>query len=155
MRPLSIAALLLAAFAACAAAPPSEAANWANLNSLAPGSKIRVSLADGRSVRGFLQQVTPDTLSINAAQGQEALARQDVKRVQVKGRSHRGRNTLIGLAIGAAGGLAAGAAFDSRDPGDWFPNLGKVALTPLGAIIGTVVGVAMPTGRWRQVYRAA
>jgi hypothetical protein len=41
-----------------------------------------------------------------------------------------------------------------RGHGDWFPYFGKVVLTPLGAIIGTVVGVALPTGGWREVYRA-
>jgi hypothetical protein len=128
-------------------------AQWANLNHLDNGSEIRVVLAGGKTVHGFLQSVSPDSLAINAATSQEALSRQDIKVVSQKRPGHRGRNTLIGLAIGTAGGLATGAAIDHGDHG-WFPNLGKAVFTPIGAIVGTVVGVAIPTGGWRVVYRA-
>jgi hypothetical protein len=150
--------LLLAATAAgftvsATAQPAKPIAQWANLNPLENGSEIRVVLAGGRTVRGFLQSVGPDSLTINAATSQEALSRHDIKLVSLKRPGHRGRNTLIGLAIGAAGGLATGAAIDhGRDA--WFPNFGKAVFTPIGAIIGTVVGVAIPTGGWRVVYRA-
>ena len=37
----------------------------------------------------------------------------------------------------------------------WFGNnLGKEVITPLGALIGTIVGVSWPTGRWHEIYRA-
>jgi hypothetical protein len=150
--------LLLAATAAgftvsATAQPAKPIAQWANLNPLENGSEIRVVMAGGRTVRGFLQSVGPDSLAINAATSQQALSRQDIKQVSLKRPGHRGRNTLIGLAIGAAGGLATGAAIDHGDHG-WFPNFGKAVFTPIGAIIGTVVGVAIPTGGWRVVYRA-
>jgi hypothetical protein len=128
-------------------------AQWANLNRLEKGSEIRVVLAGGKTVRGFLQSVSPESLAINATTSQEALSRPDIKLVSLKRQGHRGRNTLIGLAIGAAGGLGTGAAIDHGDHG-WFPNFGKAVFTPIGAIIGTVVGVAIPTGGWRVVYRA-
>jgi hypothetical protein len=35
-----------------------------------------------------------------------------------------------------------------------FPDLGKAVFSSLGAIVGTVIGVALPTGGWRDVYRA-
>ncbi|HEY2015562.1 MAG TPA: hypothetical protein VGH38_18790 [Bryobacteraceae bacterium] len=93
-------------------------------------------------------------LAINATTSQEMLVRQNVKRVQLKRPGHRGRNTLIGLGLGAAGGLVAGAGIDHSAKDSWFPNAGKVVLTPIGMIIGTVVGVALPTGGWHDVYRA-
>jgi hypothetical protein len=37
---------------------------------------------------------------------------------------------------------------------NFFPNGGKAVLTPLGAIIGAVVGVAIPSGGWHDIYRA-
>jgi hypothetical protein len=129
-------------------------AQWANLNGLESGSEIRVVLNGGKTITGFLQSVSPDSMAINAATSQEALSRQDVKLVSLKRAGHRGRNTVIGLLIGVGAGLASGAAIDHNNHG-WFPNLGKDVFTPLGAIIGTVVGVAIPTGGWRVVYRAA
>ncbi|MGC4050117.1 MAG: hypothetical protein QM757_12095 [Paludibaculum sp.] len=128
---------------------------WTNLNSLASGAEVRVTLAGGKEVRGFIQRVTADSLSLNTADSQETLARPQVRRVSAKRPGHRGRNTLIGLGIGAGAGLATGAGIDSqRNSGDWFPNVGKAVFAPLGAIIGTVVGAAWPTGGWKDIYRA-
>ena len=147
-------ATMAAALAAGAAAQPAKPIEqWANLNRLESGSEIRVVLAGGKTLRGFLQSVSPDSLAINATTSQEALSRQEIKVVSLKRPGHRGRNTLIGLAIGAGGGLATGAVIDHGDHG-WFANFGKAVFTPIGAIIGTVVGVAIPTGGWRVVYRA-
>lgn len=144
-------AIIAAGLALTAAA---RSADWANLNQLTPGAEIRVSLVSGKTVRGFFQSATAESVVLNAATSQETFSRQEVKRVQLKRQGHRGRNTLIGLGVGAAGGLAIGTAADHGTGGDVFNNLGKIALTPLGAIIGTVVGVALPTGGWREIYRA-
>jgi hypothetical protein len=151
--------LLLVTMAAVSAVsataqPVKPIAQWTNLNQLKMGSEIRVGLTGGKTVTGFLQSVSPDSLAINAATSQESLARQDIKLVSLKRPGHRGRNTLIGLSIGAAGGLATGAAIDRATPSrGWFNNFGLAVFTPIGAIIGTVVGVAIPTGGWRVVYR--
>jgi hypothetical protein len=150
-------ALLAATFAAPVAAQQAKpTADWANLNQLVPGSEIRITLAAGKTLRGFVQRVTPESLSINATTSQETIPRQDIRRVALKKLGHRGRNTLIGLAVGAGAGLAVGAGLDSQASHDAFnflPNAGKAVLTPLGALIGTVIGVALPTGGWRDVYR--
>jgi len=148
LRISAIAALGVASVTAQAAEP-----DWTNVVGLSRGSEVRVVLAGGRTVRGFLQSATQDALEMNAPTSQETLPRAGVKRVQLKRPGHRGRNTLIGLGGGAAGGLAIGAAADARLNGDWFQNLAKATLTPLGAIIGTVIGVAIPTGGWHDVYR--
>ena len=148
---------LVAALAATAAAQPAKPiANWANLNQLVTGAEIRVTVADGKTLRGFMQRVTPESLAINATTSQETLSRQDIRRVDLKRPGHRRRNTLIGLAIGTGTGLAVGAGLDSqsRGPYDLFSNSGKVFLWPVGALVGTVIGVALPTGGWREVYRA-
>ncbi|MBN9663404.1 MAG: hypothetical protein J0H49_34710 [Acidobacteria bacterium] len=129
--------------------------NWANVMALAAGSEVRVRVAGGRDLRGFVQRVTPDSLLLNATTSQETLARADVRRLSLKKPGHRGRNTLIGLGIGAGAGLAAGAGIDAQsNASDWFPYAGKAVFGPLGAILGTVIGVAWPTGGWRDIYRA-
>ena len=155
MMQVRIVWLLFAALAGTALAQkPASPERWAKLSQLAPGAEVRVFLSGDRSLRGFLQKVTPDSLAINATTSQETLARADIKKVQLKRKGHRGRNTLIGLGIGAGGGLAVGAGLDHSNAGGWFPNLGKAIFAPVGAIIGTVVGVAIPTGGWREIYRA-
>ena len=148
--------LLAAILAPTAAAQQAKPiANWANLNQLVKGAEIRVTLVTGTTHRGFLQSVTPESLTINATTSQPTLSRQDIRRVALKRPGHRGRNTLIGLAIGTGAGLAVGAGVDAQaGPGNWFPNAGKAVFSPLGALIGTVIGVALPTGGWRDVYRA-
>src|ERR1017187_9543796 len=58
---------LVAALAATPAAqPPNPIANWANQNPVGPGGEVRVTLADGKPLRGFIQRVTPESLAINA-----------------------------------------------------------------------------------------
>jgi len=147
--------LLIRVLLTATALVTTAAADWDSLNQLAQGSEILVTLATGRTLRGFLQRVTPESLEINATASQEKLSRQDVRRVALKRPGHRGRNTLIGLAIGTGAGLGIGAGVDaSRRPDDWFPNAGKAVFTAMGAVVGTVIGVAVPTGGWRDVYRA-
>jgi hypothetical protein len=83
----------------------------------------------------------------------ETLGRAAIAKVSTKGRSHRGRNALIGLGIGAGAGLVTGAV---SHPGCTFvgKNAGKEVLTPVGAIIGVTVGVLLPMGRWHDIYHA-
>ncbi len=53
-------------------------------------------------------------------------------------------------------GLGIGAGTDSSCKSFCFldGNAGKVIFTPLGALVGVAVGVAIPTGGWREIYRA-
>jgi hypothetical protein len=158
MTQLSIIAVLCAGLAGNAPAQEqTPTPGWANLIQLAPGAQIRVTLSSGRTVRGDLQKATSDSLTINGTANQETLSRAEIGRVQLKRKGHRGRNALIGFAIGAGGGLAVGAAVDHHDARDAlniFPSAGKAIITPLGAIIGAVVGVAIPSGGWHEIYRA-
>ncbi len=156
MMGFSIVALLFAGLAGNAPAQQQASTErWATLIQLAPGTEIRVALSGGRTVRGYLQKVTSDSLAINAATGQETLLRAEIGKVQLKRQGRRWRNTLIGFLIGTGGGLAVGAIVDHKTGGsfDLLPNAGKEIFTPLGAIVGTVVGVAIPTGGWHEIYR--
>lgn len=155
---LVIAMLLWMATGGNAGAQPQASADkWAAVTRLAPGTQVRIDLSSGKTAGGTLQNAATDSVTIQSGAGQETLPRTQIGRVQVKGGGRRGRHALIGMAIGAGGGLAIGAALDSHDKGSFVnvaPNFGKAAITPLGAIIGGVVGLAIPSGGWREVYRA-
>jgi len=65
------------------------------------------------------------------------------------------KHSLTGAGIGAGIGLIVGALAD-RGCGNscWFPDIAKAAFTPLGGIIGAGIGVALPTGGSKVIYRA-
>src|SRR5689334_14807717 len=126
-----------------------QSSEWSNVKHLAKGEEIRVSASDGKSYRGQLSEATDESLIIIAAGSQETLARAQIKRIAIKKPGHRRRNTLIGLGVGAGAGLAIGAGADHSCAADGCfisQNFGKDVFTPLGAIIGTIIGVAWPTG---------
>jgi hypothetical protein len=144
--------LLVLAAGACAAD-----SNWATVKSLTIGGEVKVAAAGGKSFRGQLQSVTDESLVVLAANTQQSLARAEVLRISAKGESHRRRNALIGLGVGAGAGLGIGAGLDHSCSTNCFfrnDNLGKTIFTPLGAILGTIIGVAWPTGTWHEVYRS-
>jgi hypothetical protein len=146
------AALLIALACGWASAEP----NWATVKSLTIGGEIKVLAAGGKSFRGQLQSVTDDSLVVLAANTQQSLTRTEVLKISVKGESHRKRNALIGLGIGAGAGVGIGAAVDASCTGFCVggKNLGKAVLTPLGALLGTIIGAVWPTGTWHDVYRS-
>jgi hypothetical protein len=134
-----------------------QSSDWSNVKHLAKGEEIRVAMSDGKSFRGQLSEATDESLIMIAASSQETLARAQIKKIAIQKTGHRKRNTLIGLGIGAGAGLAIGAGADHSCAANGCfisNNFGKEALTPVGAVIGTIIGVAWPTGGWKDVYRA-
>ncbi len=157
---MKLALAILLAGVISAQSPPStggaEKSDWASVKRLAAGEEIRISMSDGKSFRGQVQSSNDDSLIMIAANSQQTLARAQIAKIATKGNSHRARNTLIGLGAGAGAGLAIGAGADHSCSPNCFisNNFGKEVLTPVGAVIGTIVGFAWPTGRWHDVYRS-
>lgn len=158
---LSLTTLLMEVLAAVAlgAAPQAANANWDSLKQLKPGAEIKVVLNGVKSYQGKFQSVSDGAIVVRLREGEQTFARQNVLRVSVKGESHRRRNALIGAAVGAGAGLGVGAAADAGNKCSGFglpclSSAGKVVFTPLGAIIGAVVGAALPPRGWRDLYRA-
>jgi hypothetical protein len=149
-----IAILWNAACAVAAAVDPPPPADWSSVERLQSDSKIRVTVAGGRRFTGLLKSVTAETLALQAATGQEPWRREQVRRVQRPVPGHRARNTLIGMSVGLAIGSAYGAYLD-RGGRVWLfeRNSGKMVFIPGMGISGTAIGVALPTGGWRDVYR--
>jgi len=157
-------ALLALAFAAPAL--PSQkskpAKDWISLGTCSAGSDVRVTLADGASVRGAFVSASADSLVVKTKKGERALARQDVKRARVKAPGRRLRHALIGLAVGAAAGVPVAAFAHARrsnecssfcaGPDVW--HIVTVASVPVTAVLAGLVGAALPAGGWKEIYRA-
>jgi hypothetical protein len=148
-------AIILASALVAAAQSPEP--GWNSVQALAAGAEVRVKL-DSRTIRGQIQNVTGDALTLNSAKGQEAFTRQEVLSLSVKKKGHRGRDTLIGLGAGAAVGLVVGAVSDKQCTGWCVFEISRGEAAAIGAIlfgaIGTAVGaLIIPTGGWREVYK--
>ncbi len=113
--------------------------------------------AGSRTVRGKIVRVSDEDLLLVSGKGQEMFGRPDVTRVLLKGDSHRGRNSLIGLGVGAATGATIGAAAHHDCTGWCIFATSRGVDAAGGAIvlgaIGAAVGALIPTRSWLEVYR--
>jgi hypothetical protein len=134
--------------------------NWDNLKQLAPGEQIRIVLNDAKSYSGQFQSVSDDGIVLRLGKDSQTFERQNVLRVSTRGRGHRGRNALIGLAVGAGAGVIVAVASPELGTGKCAQgscvDAGVVSMVGfLGGALGAGLGAAMPTRGWHDVYRAA
>jgi len=143
-----------------AAAAVTNPADWNNLRQLAAGVEVAIVLNDASAHRGQFRALTDEAIVVRLATGDErTFQRQTVLRVSTRGRNHRGRNVLIGLAAGLGAGMIAGAASPELGQGTCqhgsCVNAASVAVPGFaGAVVGAAIGAAIPTGGWHDVYRA-
>ena len=128
-------------------------ANWDRVKQLSPGQEVLVVQNNAQSFQGNLQSVSDDSIVIRLTTGERTVAKDNILRVSSKRTSHRLRNLGLGAGVGAGGGAGIGAA-----AGNPHGILRRDATAAGGAVIGlvggAVVGAALPTGGWREVYRA-
>jgi hypothetical protein len=125
--------------------------SWDSVKTIAPGTEVRVTAGNSKSVHGKLGSVTDNDLVVNPGAGPQSFARPEIRGVSVKKKGHRLRNTLIGMGAGTAAGLAIGGAETSGCKG-LLCGLAIPVYGAIGFIAGTVTGLVLPTGGWRQVY---
>ena len=134
-----------------------QASDWSVVQQVSANQAIRVVLGDGKSYHGNFQSATETALVIHWGEGEQTLLRDNIRRVSVRGHSHRGRNALIGAGIGAGVGLGAGASIDnncSKTSIVCTGNKGKAILTPAFAFLGAGIGALLPSGGWHEIYRS-
>ena len=148
-------AAMFAFLAATMAAQP-NLTDWSTVKALATGADVRITTGS-RMVRGKILRTTDDSLVLAFGKGQEMFTQQEVTRVLLRGDSHRGRNSLIGLGAGAAVGAIIGATAHQDCTGWCIFYTSRGADAAGGAIvlggIGAAVGALIPSRSWLEVYR--
>lgn len=152
-------ALLLFAlgFAALCSTYCQGQSEWSVVQQLPSGQDVKIVLKQGGSRRGSFESANDAGIVIRSGNGEQTLSRDQVARILVKRKSHRGRNALIGAGIGAGAGLGAGAAIDndcSKNSIICTGNKGKAILTPVFGLLGAGIGALIPSGGWHEVYRS-
>ena len=116
--------------------------SWDSLKQLAPGQEVRVVELSMKFHDGKFVSVSDERLFLSTKEESVTCERENILRVSLRKPSHRVRNTLIGA---VAGGVAGGFLSNTSTT--------KAASIPMGAIIGAPLGVAIPTGGSREIYR--
>ena len=150
-NPSVLVTILIAALCLNAAQNPQE--SWENLRQLRPGDDIEVVDVHMKSHLGRFASYTEEAIAFGHPGHEMIVARKDVASVKRR-QSHRRRNALVGLAIGAVCGLAVGTI-----KGKTYHEQGETPVfiavwTPIGAGVGAAAGAALPSGRQVTVYRA-
>jgi hypothetical protein len=143
--------VLVLAAPALAKGETKNARAWASLAGCSPASEIRVTPAHGARVRGAFVSASADSLVIRTAKGERALARGEVKSVEVKVPGRRVKHTLIGMAVGAGGAGLITAAVHAEKWGT--PIDETVRLASVLAALGALTGAVLPAGGWKEIYR--
>jgi len=154
-----LAALLTVLLPALAAAQePIKSFDQLNTR-LKVGDTIYVTDAQGREVKGKLQELGPSSLVIDSG-GPRTLAADDIRLIQERHADSKKDKTLVGLAIGAGGGLLLGTVLAGAldESGSDLSSTESAALfTVIGAGAGAGLGAlfdGLNPGRPRVVYRA-
>ena len=154
MRGSTLLIILLAGAPWLSVAQSSEA-SWDNLKQLRVGQKIEVVDMKLKSLQGDFTGYSDQEVRLRLGSDEVSVPRAQVLSVKDRERSHRRRNTLLGLAIGAAGGLAVGAIRGATYHEEGETPVFVLVWTPIGAGIGAGVGAALPAGGRVTVYRAS
>ena len=133
--------------------------SWTGLTQFSPGQPIRIVLNDAKSYCGRFQSLSDADIVVRLSAGDQMFERRRVLRVSTPAKSHRARNSLIGVATGFGAGAIVGVASPELGQGKCAQgscvNAESVAIAGLvGGAVGAVAGAVIPTGGWRDLYRA-
>ncbi len=137
--------------------PPGET-DWGNLQQLPQGASLLIERTDGTRVKGRLISVAGDALSVRKHKAVVGVARPEVGRIWLLGKSKARKGALRGAVVGGVAGAVLGAALfrGSYESGENYGLLFGLALGGVGAGVGAGAGAGVGAGfRERTlIYRA-
>lgn len=133
--------LALASAGLVLAAPGSRV--WEGLGQLSSGTPIEVVTAD-RAEKGEFVSSSSESLTIHTQQGEERFLRADVVRVVSRRASHRTRNVLIGVGVGAAISLVTDRSLGTYLRNESNPGGARALIWALPIAIGGGIGALFP-----------
>ena len=139
---------LLLTLTACNVHLAADRGDWSAVERLSPGQPIEVRLEKGGVDRGVVEKATRESLRLASG---VSFAQPEVKRIIDRSRSRRGRNALIGAAVGVPAALAM-----EKTLGEYLRNetthtgiYWQMWAIPIG--IGAGIGAAFPS--YPTIYR--
>ena len=163
VRAVSVALFVSMTVVACSGGPPPVETGIpvgppVAPSTVAPGATIRfVTGTDSRLIVGHLSNLTADSLIIDRCPNCDRLryGTREISRLEVLRGSWRGRHFGVGFLFGAFAGLIAAVLDDAKPCHSDGCGLGIGAFLiypPFGALIGGIIGVALPTSEhWEPV----
>jgi hypothetical protein len=166
VRTASVALFVSVTIVACSGgAPPVETGiapgRAVAPSTIAPGATIRFAVGTDSLLRlAHLGKLTADSLIVDQCTNCDRLryGTSEISRLEVLRGSSRGKHFAVGFGIGALAGLIIAGlnyarpchALDTDVCG--FRAFGFIYGPPVGALIGGIIGLALPTGeRWEPV----
>ncbi|RSL14711.1 hypothetical protein EDE15_0176 [Edaphobacter aggregans] len=130
----------------CASQAQANQSSWALLGRLQAVKNIQVVDNTSKRHSGTFISVSDTAISFRAAAGEQSIQKQDVRSVRLMKNTHRLRNTLIVVGVGAGVGAGIGAAtHKSCSQGQFCLDIGGRGLpAAIGAVIGGLG--AQPSG---------
>jgi len=123
--------------------------DWSRLNTVTAGSRLAVSLKNGKTVEGKLSSVTDTGLSLSVKDKPLEVKREDVLSVYQITKKSAAKATLIGLGVGAGAGAGIGLAGSKDDGFAKIDHAVTAGLIVLGAGAGALTGYLIGrNGRW-------
>jgi hypothetical protein len=121
---------------------------WDAVTQLAPGQRVMVEVGGRRRLEGAFVSAVENGIVLRAEDRDIAYSRADIRRVGVRGSSKRLRNTLLGAAAGALGGLLVASAGGGKSERGFVNGVNSL----LGLGIGAGVGAMVPADPYRIIY---
>jgi len=163
IRTASVALLVSMTIVACGGGVPQVETGLSSGRAVAPstippGATIRFVVGTNSVLRlAHLSKLTADSLIVDQCTGCDRLryGTREISRLEVLRGSSRGKHFAIGLGAGALAGVIAATvniALPCHTDVCDLRLLGFIYGPAIGALIGGIIGVALPTGqRWESV----
>ncbi len=151
---LFILLLVLTVFSVSLRAQEPSERSWETLTQLQAEQTIQVVQMDLKSLKGTFLNVSEEAILLRVNENEVSVPRADVLRVSWLDVAKRKRNMLLGLGIGAGGGMLIGAAAASPffDEGTGFKP-GAIILAGIGAGAGIGLALGASSG-FQTIYRS-